>query len=93
VLAVANGNFVDTSDTLYEVDLATGAQTPVYVSAGSFTIGVSAWDPDSEMLYVPDAAANAVIELAWDGNGFSEVGSTEIAPGLALPPTQVYLLN
>ena len=93
VLAVANGNFVDTSDALYEVDLTTGAQSRVHVSAGSFTIGVSAWDPESEMLYVPDAAANAVIELAWDGNGFSEVGSTEIAPGLALPPTQVYLLN
>jgi hypothetical protein len=93
VLAVASGNFVDTTDTLYEIDLVSGAQTPVHVSTGSFTIGVSAWDPDSEMLYVPDAAENAVIELAWDGEGFTEVGAIEIAPGLALPPTQVYLLN
>jgi hypothetical protein len=93
VLAVANGNFVDTTDALYEVDLTNGDQELVHVSTGSFTIGVSAWDPDSEMLYVPDAAANAVIELASDGNGFTEVGTMEIAPSLGLPPTQVYLLN
>jgi len=93
VLAVSSGNFVDTTDTLYLIDLLSGTQTPVHVSAGSFTIGVSAWDPDSEMLYVPDAAARAVIELAWDGQSFTEVDSTQIAPGLGLPPTQVYLLN
>jgi hypothetical protein len=93
VLAVASGNFGDTTDTLYEIDLTDGAQTPVHVSTGSFTIGVSAWDPDSEMLYVPDAAANAVIEFARDGNGFTKIGTTQIAPSLGLPPTQVYLLN
>jgi hypothetical protein len=93
VLAVVNGNFVDTTDTLYEIDLTSGAQTPVHVSTGSFTIGVSAWDPDSDMLYVPDAADNAVIALARDGLGFTEVDSMRIAPSLGLPPTQVYLLN
>jgi hypothetical protein len=93
VLAVSSGNFVDTTDTLYLIDLPSGTQTPVHVSVGSFTIGVSAWDPDSEVLYVPDAAARAVIELAWDGQSFTEVDSTQIAPGLGLPPTQVYLLN
>ncbi len=45
------------------------------------------------MLYVPDAAANAVIELAEHDEGFTEVGSMQIAPGLGLPPSQVYLLN
>jgi hypothetical protein len=93
VLAVVNGNVVDTTDTLYEIDLTSGAQTPVHVSTGSFTIGVSAWDPDSDMLYVPDAADNAVIALARDGLGFTEVDSMRIAPSLGLPPTQVYLLN
>jgi hypothetical protein len=93
VLTVASGNFVDTTDTLFEINLQSGEQTPVYVSAGSFTIGISAWDPDSEMLYVPDAGANAVIELAADGDGFVEVGDKAIAPGLGLPPTQVYLLD
>ena len=93
VLAVASGNFVDTTDTLYVIDLVTGAQTRAHVSDGSFTIGASAWDPDSEMLYVPDTAANAVIELAADDGGFIEVGRTTIAPGLGLPPTQVYLLD
>ena len=70
-----------------------GALDPVHVSSGSFTIGVSAYDPESEMLYVPDAASNAVVEMAEDGDHFTEVGSTEIAPGLGLPPTQVYLLD
>ena len=78
---------------LIEIDLVSGVQAPVHVSTGSFTIGISAWDPDSGILYVPDAAENAVIELAWDGDGFTAVGSKEIAPGLGLPPTQVYLLN
>ena len=93
VLAVAAGNFVDTTDVLYEVALGSGAQSAVLTSASSFTIGVSAYDPDSGMLYVPDAAANAVIEFADDGGGFTEVGSTQVAPSLGLPPTQVYLLN
>ncbi len=93
VLAVASGNFVDTTDTLYEIDLGSGEQTPVHVSEGSFTIGVSAYDPDSGMLYVPDAAKNTVIELAEDEAGFIEIGQKQIAPTMALPPTQVYLLN
>jgi hypothetical protein len=44
-------------------------------------------------LYVPDAARNAVIELEENADGFTETGSTEIAPNLGLPPTQVYVLN
>ena len=92
-LAVANGNFVDTTDVLYEVDLSNGTQTEVLTSEGSFTIGIPAYDPESGMLYVPDASANAVIELVEDAGGFREVDSTEIAPGLGLPPTQVYRLD
>jgi hypothetical protein len=45
------------------------------------------------MLYVPDAGENAIVEFALDEDGFVEVGSTEIAPGLSLPPTKVYLLD
>ena len=60
---------------------------------GSFTIGVSAYNPDRGLLYVPDAASNAVIELTEDTGGFTETGSVQIAPGLGLPPTQVYSLN
>jgi hypothetical protein len=93
VLGVATGNFVDTFDGLYLIDLASGEQELVYESSSSFVIGVPAYDPESEMLYVPDAVENAVIEFAADGDGFVEVGSTEIAPGLGLPPTKVYLLD
>jgi hypothetical protein len=45
------------------------------------------------MLYVPDAAENAVLEFAVGEGSFVEVGSTEIAPSLSLPPTKVYLLD
>lgn len=93
VLAVANGNFVDTTDVLYEVDLIHGTESEVLRSEGSFTIGVPAYDPDAGMLYVPDASASAVIELAENIDGFTEVGSMAIAPGLGLPPTQVYRLD
>jgi hypothetical protein len=92
-LGVATGNFVDTIDRLYLIDLVTGDQELVLESSGSFVIGLSAYDPDSQMLYVPDALDDAVIELAADDEGFIELSSTEIAPGLGLPPSKVYLLD
>jgi hypothetical protein len=93
VAGVATGDFVTAVDTLYLIDLVTGVQELLRESTGSFVIGVSAYDLDSEMLYVPDAAENAVLELAASEGGFIEVGSTEVAPGLGLPPTKVYLLD
>jgi hypothetical protein len=93
VVGIATGDFATTVDELYLIDLATGAQELVHDSTGSFVIGLSAYDPDSEMLYVPDAAENAIVEFAVDEDGFVEVSSTEIAPGLSLPPTKVYLLD
>jgi hypothetical protein len=93
VLGVASGDFAKVSDRLYLLDLATGAQTLVYESTSSFVIGEPAYDPQSEMLYVPDAAENVVLEFAADEGGFVEVGSSVIAPGIGLPPTKVYLLD
>ncbi|MGB5375228.1 MAG: hypothetical protein WBM75_19040 [Polyangiales bacterium] len=93
VVAVASGNFATTSDRLYLVDLATGAQELVHESSDSFVIGESAYDPDSEMLYVPDAAENAVLEFAAQEESFVEVASVMIAPWIGLPPTKVYLLD
>ncbi|MGB5229635.1 MAG: hypothetical protein WBN55_15310, partial [Eudoraea sp.] len=65
----------------------------VYESTSSFVIGEPAYDPRSEMLYVPDAAENMVLEFAADEGGFVEVGSSVISPGIGLPPTKVYLLD
>ena len=93
VLGVASGDFATTSDRLYLIDLQTGAQELVLESTGSFVLGEPAYDPQSEMLYVPDAAENVVLELAADGAGFVELGSSTIAPGVGLPPTKVYLLD
>ena len=93
VVGVATGDFATTVDELYLLDLATEAQDLIHASDGSFVIGLSAYDVDSEMLYVPDAVANAVLEFAVDEDGFIEAGSTEIAPSLGLPPTKVYRLD
>jgi len=93
VVAVASGDFATRNDRLYSIDLTTGVQEPVHESTDSFVIGLPAYDPRSEMLYVPDAAANAVVEFASDAGGFVEVGSNTIAPGIGLPPTKVYLLD
>ena len=93
VVGVANPDSTRTLDVLYETDLTTGVQELVHESSGSFVIGLPAYDPDSEMLYVPDAAQNAVVEFASDDGSFVETGSTSIAPGLGLPPTKVYLLD
>lgn len=93
VVAVATGNFATTSDDLYLLNLTSETQGLVHASSGSFVVGLPAYDPDSEMLYVPDAAANAVVEFTKDAGGFVELGSIPIAPGLGLPPTQVYVLD
>lgn len=93
VLGVANGDFATTSDRLYLVDLETGAQELVHESTSSFVIGEPAYDPESEMLYVPDGAENAVLEFAAADGSFVELGPVMIAPGIGLPPTKVYLLD
>ncbi|MGB5810773.1 MAG: hypothetical protein WBG86_09600, partial [Polyangiales bacterium] len=93
VAGVAYGNFVDTTDALYITDITSGDQELVYTSLGSFEIGTSAWDPDAELLFVPDGVESAVIEYALTESGPMEVGSVELAPGLGLPPRKVYLLE
>ena len=93
VLGVANGDVVTSNDQLFLIDLLSGDQELVHEASRSFVIGESAYDPDSEMLYVPDASADAVVEFAADEGGFVEVGSTMIAPGIGLAPTKVYLLD
>ena len=98
VIGVATVGFAPTVEELHLMDLVTETQELVHDSTANdptqfVLIGLSAYDPDSEMLYVPDVAENAVVEFAADGDDFAEVGSTEIAPGLGLPPMKVYLLD
>jgi hypothetical protein len=93
VLGVASGDFGSRPDVLHLIDLETGSQSVVHESAGSFVLGVSAYDRDREMLYVPDASANAVVELAVEQTGFTELRRVQIAPGLGLPPSRVHLLE
>jgi len=93
VFAVASGDFGSRPDVLHLIDLETGEQSVAHESDGSFVIGVSGYDPDRELLYVPDASANAVVEVAVEESGFTELDRITIAPGLGLPPTRVHLLE
>lgn len=94
VAGVELGDFVAmTGDVLSITNIDTGAQEVVHESVGSFEIGVSAYDPSNEMLFVPDGIENAIIEFAISEDGAAEVGTVQIAPELGLVPRQAYVLN
>jgi hypothetical protein len=94
VAGVALGDFVaETGDTLSITNLGTGVQQLVHESVGAFEIGISAYDPDTDMLFVPDGIENAVIEYAIGTEGATQVGSIQLAPELGLPPRRAYLLD
>ncbi|MEM8609199.1 MAG: hypothetical protein AAGF92_19005 [Myxococcota bacterium] len=94
VAAVDFGDFAaGIADALYLMNIETGEQHLLHESPSAFEIGFSAHDPDTERLYVPDAGANAVIELTIREDGGTEVGSISIAPGIGFPPRAVYRLD
>jgi hypothetical protein len=94
VAGVALGDsFLETGDVLSITNLGTGAQQLVHESTKAFEIGISAYDPDTEMLFVPDGDENAVIGYAITADGAAEVGRIQLAPGLGLPPRGAYLLD
>ena len=83
-----------TADALYLMNIETGDQELLYESSATFQVGLSAYDPTNDKLYVPDAdpATNAVIEFDVEQTTATEVGSISIEPS-AFPPREVYLLN
>jgi hypothetical protein len=86
-------SFAETGDAMSITNLGTGAQQLVHETTRAFQIGISAYDPDTEMLFVPDGDENAVIEYAISTDGATEVGSIQLAPGPPLLPRGVYLLD
>ena len=83
----------ETGDSMSVTTLSTGAQFPVHESAGAFEIGIPAYDPDNESIFVPDTGANAVFEYVIESDAAAETRSIEIAPSLGLPPVRAYLLE
>ena len=83
----------ETGDALWLTNLGTGVQQLVHESLGAFAIGLSAYDPATQMLFVPDGIENAVVEYAVGTEGATEVGSVQLAPELGLPPRRAYLLD
>lgn len=103
VLAVASGTTdFDTGDVLdpdraYLVDLATGTQQMLFESAGAFSIGLPAFDPDTGVLLVPDAGSFddpqvGVRRFHVDGSDVTEGGFVEVAPDDGLAARQALTL-
>lgn len=98
VVSVDFGAFVpgpdpDIPDALYVMDIEGGDQHLLHESPSAFEIGFSAYDPDTDRLYVPEAGANAVIEFTMREDGGTQVGSLPIAPSIGFPPRHVYRLD
>jgi len=94
VAAVATGDFgLGTGDGVYLLELETGEQDLIYESAGPFEVGGLAHDPSSARLYVPDAGANAVVELVLEDDGATETRATSISTRVGFSPRAVYLLE
>ncbi|MEM9731339.1 MAG: hypothetical protein AAF997_22375 [Myxococcota bacterium] len=82
-------------DVLWVTTLSSGDQFAVHESSGAFNIGISAYDPSGQAIFVPDAAddANAVFEYAIESDAATEIRTIEIAPSLGLPPRRAYYLE
>lgn len=94
VAAVDLGDLAsETPDVLYTMDLETGEQYLLHESSSAFEIGMSAYDPDADRLYVPDAGLNRVLILQMERDGATDIGSIRIAPSIGFPPRAVYRLK
>jgi hypothetical protein len=82
-----------TPDVLYAMDLETGEQHRLHESDSAFEIGMSAYDAETDRLYVPDAGLNRVLILQMEADGATEIGAIRIAPSIGFPPRAVYGLK
>lgn len=81
----------DTPDRLYRVDLRSGATELVYESSEAFALGTPAYDPETNTIWLPDAAVGVVV-LTPEESSFVVERTVEIGVGLGVPPRHVHLL-
>ncbi|MDH3728621.1 MAG: hypothetical protein OER77_13915, partial [Myxococcales bacterium] len=86
VIAVANGDFVTTTDEAYVLDVETGDQTLLFDIPGSFEIGEGAYDPDSELLLIP-VSTEGVRLYGGDGSTFELIDTVEVSQSAGLGAT------
>ncbi len=83
VIAVANGDFVTTTDEAYVLDLETGDQMLLFSIPGSFEIGEGAYDPDSQLLLIP-VSTEGVRLYGGDGSTFELIDTVEVSRSAGL---------
>ncbi len=92
VIAVANGDFVTTTDEAYVLDVETGEQTPLFSVPGSFEIGEGAYNPDSGLLLIP-VSTEGVRLYRGDGSAFELIDTIEVSGSAGLGATVVSALR
>ncbi|MDH3201306.1 MAG: hypothetical protein OEM15_10485 [Myxococcales bacterium] len=83
VIAVANGDFVTTTDEAYVLDVETGDQILLFSIPGSFEIGEGAYDPESELLLIP-VSTEGVRMYGGDGSTFELIDTVEVSQSSGL---------
>lgn len=92
VIAVANGDFVTTTDEAYVLDVETGDQMLLFSIPGSFEIGEGAYDPDSQLLLIP-VSTEGVRLYGGDGSTFELIDTVEVSQSAGLGATVVSSLR
>lgn len=92
VIAVANGDFVTTTDEAYLLDIETGDQMLLFSIPGSFEIGEGAYDPDSQLLLIP-VSTEGVRLYGGDGSSFELIETIEVSQSAGLGATVVSSLR
>ncbi|MDH3624780.1 MAG: hypothetical protein OES69_03920 [Myxococcales bacterium] len=92
VIAVANGDFVTTTDEAYLLDIDTGDQMLLFSIPGSFEIGEGAYDPDSQLLLIP-VSTEGVRLYGGDGSSFELIETIEVSQSAGLGATVVSSLR
>lgn len=90
-LAVDYGTFGAMGDEAFIVDMTTGAATSLFSAGSAFAIGVSAYDPSTGVLLVPDQGERVLRRYRENAAGFELEASLTFTDG-PLPPYSAYLL-
>ena len=90
-IAVDYGTFGETGDEAFVVDMSTGEATSLFTAGAAFAIGISAYDPSTGLLLVPDTA-DAALKRYRDDPGVFDLEASLTFTDDPLPPRRAYLL-
>lgn len=85
VVAIASGDSGATADRAVLLDLMAGSAEVLFEAAEAFVLGEGAYDPEGDLLLIPDASAGAVRRFV----GLVEIEPVDTAGCRGLPPREV----